>query len=104
VLRDGVARPALAARVQERRPPWLPRLAARGLVRGELFLEVIVDVDAAHSCWRLEVVLGERERFLTRSPARHKTMIIARTRQPWRSSAAWRKTATISSTVGGSAG
>jgi hypothetical protein len=40
----------------------------------------------------------------TRSPARHSTTIIARTRQPCRSSAAWRITATNSSTIGGSAG
>jgi hypothetical protein len=30
----------------------------------------------------VEIVLGERERFLERSPARHKATIIARTRQP----------------------
>jgi hypothetical protein len=35
----------------------------------------------------------------TRSPARHNTTSIARKRQPWRSSLAWRITATISSTV-----
>jgi hypothetical protein len=40
----------------------------------------------------------------TRGPARHKTTIIARIRQPWRLSGLWRSTATISSTVGGSAG
>jgi hypothetical protein len=36
-----------------------------------------------------------------RSAARHSTTISARTRKPWRSSPAWRMTATISSTVGG---
>ena len=40
----------------------------------------------------------------TRSPARQSTTTIARSRQPWRSSRAWRITATISSTVAGSAG
>jgi hypothetical protein len=30
----------------------------------------------------VEVVLAERERFWTRRPARHRTTIIARTRQP----------------------
>jgi hypothetical protein len=40
----------------------------------------------------------------TRSPARRSTTTIARSRQPWRSSRAWRITATISSTVAGSAG
>jgi hypothetical protein len=39
-----------------------------------------------------------------RSPARHSTTIVARNRHPWRFSAVWRMTATISSTVGGSAG
>jgi hypothetical protein len=39
-----------------------------------------------------------------RSPARHKTTIIARNRAPWRSSEVSRITAMISSTVGGSAG
>ena len=39
-----------------------------------------------------------------RSPARHSTTIRPRSRQPWRPSPAVRMTATISSTVGGSAG
>jgi hypothetical protein len=39
-----------------------------------------------------------------RSPLRQSTTISARSLKPWRSSLAWRITATISATVGGSAG
>jgi hypothetical protein len=41
---------------------------------------------------------------LMRSPARHRTTIRPRSRAPWTPSPAWRITATISSTLGGSTG
>jgi hypothetical protein len=53
---------------------------------------------------RVQVVFGERERLLDAQPGAPDTRIIARSRHPWRSSAVWRMTATISSIVGGSAG
>jgi hypothetical protein len=53
---------------------------------------------------RARAAFGERERLLDAQPARQSTMIIARSHHPWRSSAVWRMTATISSIVGGSAG
>jgi hypothetical protein len=55
VLCDRVARPALAARVEERRSAGLPGGAAGGLVAGELVLEVVADVDTPHACGRLGV-------------------------------------------------
>jgi hypothetical protein len=60
--------------------------------------------DQQRSAPLVEVVLGKRESLLDTSPARQSTMIIARILKPWRSSGVWRSTATISSTVGGSAG
>jgi hypothetical protein len=52
----------------------------------------------------VKIGLGERERFLARSPARHRMTISARSRRPSASPPAARITATISSTLGGSAG
>jgi len=52
----------------------------------------------------VKVVLGQRQRFLDPQAGAPRTTIIARSLQPWRSSDAWRMTATISSIVGGSAG
>jgi hypothetical protein len=52
----------------------------------------------------IEIGLGKRERFWMRSPARHKITISPRSRRPWASSPAARITATICSTLGGSAG
>jgi hypothetical protein len=46
VLGDRVARPALATGVEERGRAGLPRGAARDLVRSELLLQIVVDVDA----------------------------------------------------------
>lgn len=63
VLRDGVARPALAPRVQECRRAGLPCFAARGLVRGELFLKIVMDVHSAHARRRLRV---EHAQFASR--------------------------------------
>ncbi len=62
----------------------------------------VADQDRAAA--RVEVALGERERLLDPQPGAPQTTITARSRAPWRSSPAWRITATISSTVGGSAG
>ena len=42
VLRDGVARPAFAAGVKDAGLPGLPPIAARGLVRRELLLKIVV--------------------------------------------------------------
>jgi hypothetical protein len=53
---------------------------------------------------RLEVVLADSECLVMRSPARQSSTISARMRAPWAASPAWRMTATISSTVGGSSG
>jgi hypothetical protein len=52
----------------------------------------------------VEVSFAERERFVERNPARQSTTISPRIRKPWGVAPAWRITATISSTVGGSAG
>jgi hypothetical protein len=94
------------------RPHW--QLDAGGEPRAQLLPAPLVHPDLAppatlapadeqRPAVGVEVALGERERFM-RSPARHSTTIIARSLHPWRSSAVWRMTATISSTVGGSAG
>ena len=53
---------------------------------------------------RVEVALAERERLLDAQPAAPEHDDQRPQPKPWRSSAAWRITATISSTVGGSAG
>jgi hypothetical protein len=45
--------------VQERWLSWLPCFTACGLVCGELVLEVVVDVDAAHSRRRFGVEHAE---------------------------------------------
>ena len=60
--------------------------------------------DQQRAAARVEVGLGERERLVMRSPARQRTTIRPRSRRPWTPSPAPRMTATISSTVGGSAG
>ena len=52
---------------------------------------------------RVGIVLGDRERLVAAQP-RHSSTIKARRRAPWTPSPAWRITATISSTVGGSGG
>jgi hypothetical protein len=51
-----------------------------------------------------QVGLGERARLMDPQPPRHSTTISARSRTPCLSTGVWRITATISSTVGGSAG
>ena len=53
--------------------------------------------------WSRSVSVSESASWIRR-PARQSTTITALRRWPWRVRAAWRMTATISSTVGGSAG
>ena len=55
VLGDRVARPELTAGIEERGRAGLPGGTACGLVRGELVLQVVVDVDAPHTRGGLRV-------------------------------------------------
>ena len=87
------------------RQPWPQLLPAPGVHPDLAAPAALAVAHEQRAAPRIEVVFAERERLLdAQASAPEHDDQRAQARRPWRSSAASRITATISSTVGGSAG
>ena len=93
--------------MRELEPPRAPQrqVLPAPVVHADLAPATVLAIaDQKCAAPRVEIALGEIEHSWIRRPARHSTTISPRSRSPPTPSPAWRMTATISSTRGGSAG